>query len=173
MSSAQIPSTSWLVQFLPEALLSLQTLFLFYLHFSAFLLLKGRFILHHYKKCLPPTESLPPLLSLLITKGRFILHHYKKCLPPTESLSQVFYFLGLSNISFSPNNPINTVFKLWWCFGLFPPIPFPSSGGSSNPGIELWSLALQADSLPSEQPGNSNTQNLRMWLYLEVRSLER
>ena len=145
MSSAQIPSTSWLVQFLPEALLSLQTLFLFYLHFSAFLLLKGR----------------------------FILHHYKKCLPPTESLSQVFYFLGLSNISFSPNNPINTVFELWWCFGLFPPIPFPSSGGSSNPGIELWSLALQADSLPSEQPGNSNTQNLRMWLYLEVRSLER
>jgi len=118
---------------------------MFYLHFSAFLLLKGR----------------------------FILHHYKKCLPPTESLSQVFYFLGLSNIPFSPNNPINTVFELWWCFGLFPPMPFPSSGGSSNPGIELWSLALQADSLPSEQPGNSNTQNLRMWLYLEVRSLER
>ena len=31
--------------------------------------------------------------------------------------------------------------------------PFPSPGDLSNPGIEPWSLALQADSLPAEPPG--------------------
>ena len=30
---------------------------------------------------------------------------------------------------------------------------FPSPGDLPNPGIELWSPALQADSLPSEPPG--------------------
>ena len=32
-------------------------------------------------------------------------------------------------------------------------LPFPSSGGLPNPGIEPKSPALQADSLPSEPPG--------------------
>ena len=32
-------------------------------------------------------------------------------------------------------------------------LPFPSSGDLPNPGVELWSLALQADTLPSEPPG--------------------
>ena len=32
-------------------------------------------------------------------------------------------------------------------------VAIPFSRGSSNPGIELKSLALQADSLPSELPG--------------------
>ena len=32
-------------------------------------------------------------------------------------------------------------------------LPFPSPGDLPNPGIELGSLALQADSLPSEPPG--------------------
>ena len=31
---------------------------------------------------------------------------------------------------------------------------FPSPGDLSNPGIELGSPALQADSLPAEPPGN-------------------
>ena len=31
-------------------------------------------------------------------------------------------------------------------------LPFPSPGGLSDPGIELRSHALQADSLPSELP---------------------
>ena len=31
-------------------------------------------------------------------------------------------------------------------------LPFPPSGNLPDPGIELWSLALQADSLPSEPP---------------------
>ena len=33
-------------------------------------------------------------------------------------------------------------------------LPFPSPGDLPNPGIELGSPALQADSLPSEAPGN-------------------
>ena len=32
-------------------------------------------------------------------------------------------------------------------------LPFPSPGDLPNPGIELRSLALQADSLPFEPPG--------------------
>ena len=32
-------------------------------------------------------------------------------------------------------------------------LPFPSSGDLPNPGIELGSPALQADSIPSEPPG--------------------
>ena len=32
-------------------------------------------------------------------------------------------------------------------------LPFPSPGDIPDPGIELGSLALQADSLPSEPPG--------------------
>ena len=35
-------------------------------------------------------------------------------------------------------------------------LPFPSPGDLPNPGIEPWSLALQADTLPSEPPGNPN-----------------
>ena len=33
-------------------------------------------------------------------------------------------------------------------------IAYPFSRGSSQPGIELGSLAIQADSLPVELPGN-------------------
>ena len=32
-------------------------------------------------------------------------------------------------------------------------LPFPSPGDLPNPGIEHWSPALLADSLPSEPPG--------------------
>ena len=33
-------------------------------------------------------------------------------------------------------------------------VPFPSPGGLPDPGTEPGSSALQADSLPSEPPGN-------------------
>ena len=33
-------------------------------------------------------------------------------------------------------------------------LPFPSPGDLPDPGIEPWSLALQADALPSEPPGD-------------------
>ena len=35
-------------------------------------------------------------------------------------------------------------------------LPFPSPGDLPNPGIKSGSLALQADSLPSEPPGKPN-----------------
>ena len=35
-------------------------------------------------------------------------------------------------------------------------LPFPSSGDLPDPGIEPWSPALPADSLPSESPGKPN-----------------
>ena len=34
-------------------------------------------------------------------------------------------------------------------------LPFPSPGDHPNPGIEARSPALQADSLPTELPGNT------------------
>ena len=37
-------------------------------------------------------------------------------------------------------------------------LPFPSSGDLPDPGIELWPPALQAESLPSEPPGNPGDQ---------------
>ena len=33
-------------------------------------------------------------------------------------------------------------------------LPFPPPGDLPDPGIELWSPTLQADSLPSEPPRN-------------------
>ena len=39
-------------------------------------------------------------------------------------------------------------------------LPFPSSGDLPNPGIEPGSPALQADSLQSEPPGKSSSDNL-------------
>ena len=32
-------------------------------------------------------------------------------------------------------------------------LPFPPPGDLPDPGIELWSPALQADSLPTDPPG--------------------
>ena len=37
-------------------------------------------------------------------------------------------------------------------------MPFPSPGDLPDPGIELWSPALQADALPSEPPGRRRNQ---------------
>ena len=37
-------------------------------------------------------------------------------------------------------------------------LPFPSPGNLPDPGIKPGSLALQADSLPSEAPGGSDIQ---------------
>ena len=36
-------------------------------------------------------------------------------------------------------------------------LPFPSPGDLPDPGIETWSPALQADTLPSKPPGKSRT----------------
>ena len=39
---------------------------------------------------------------------------------------------------------------------------FPSPGDLPDPGIELGSPALQADTLPSESPGNHQSPNRRL-----------
>ena len=39
-------------------------------------------------------------------------------------------------------------------------LPFPSPGDIPDPGIEPGSPALQADSLPSKQPGKPDVQRL-------------
>ena len=42
-------------------------------------------------------------------------------------------------------------------------LSFPSPGDLSNPGIELGSLALQADALPSEPPGKPLTKEAKVY----------
>ena len=46
-------------------------------------------------------------------------------------------------------------------------LPFPSPGDLPDPGIELGSLALQADVLPSEPPGKPLImyRNVAIWLF--------
>ena len=53
----------------------------------------------------------------------------------------------LGTMDYSP--PGSSGFSKQYCSGLL----FPSPGVLPNPGIEPWSPALQADSLPSELPG--------------------
>ena len=47
--------------------------------------------------------------------------------------------------------------RQWYWSGL----PFPSLGDLPNPGMELGSPALQADSLPSEPPGKLETLGVK------------
>ena len=44
---------------------------------------------------------------------------------------------------------------------------FPSPGDPPNPGIEPRSSALQADSLPSEPPGNKGAVGLKKYLGID------
>ena len=50
-----------------------------------------------------------------------------------------------------PGSSVHGISRQEYCIGL----PFPSPEDLPNPGIEPGSLALQADSLPSESPGTS------------------
>ena len=55
-------------------------------------------------------------------------------------------------------NPWNVAYQAPLCMGFtrqeyWSGLPFPSPGDLPNPGIELWSPSLQADTLPSEPPG--------------------
>ena len=49
-------------------------------------------------------------------------------------------------------------------------LPFPSPGDLPNPGIKPRSPALQADSLPSEPPGNMtrNKQSVNVYMCLQM-----
>ena len=60
-----------------------------------------------------------------------------------------------------PGSSVHGIFQARVCRGL----PFPSPGDLSDPGIEPRSLAWQADSLPSDPPGNVifNLFGLAFW----------
>ena len=49
-------------------------------------------------------------------------------------------------------------------------LPFPSPGDLPDPGIKLWSFALQADALPSKPPGSLNFLKLLNfeYFYLQI-----
>ena len=58
-------------------------------------------------------------------------------------------------------------------------LPSPSLGDLPDPGIELWSPTLQADTLPSKPPGKplyslrySKTENIRKTISLIPHSLQ-
>ena len=42
-------------------------------------------------------------------------------------------------------------------------LPFPSPGDLPDPQIEPWSLALWADTLPSEPPGKAVRSQAKIW----------
>ena len=47
-------------------------------------------------------------------------------------------------------------------------LPFPHPGDLPNPGIEPWSPALQADSLPTEPPGKPALYSRLLYMLLSV-----
>ena len=47
-------------------------------------------------------------------------------------------------------------------------LPFPSPEDLPNPGIQLRSPALQADSLPSEPPGSQGAQSIHINIFLHL-----
>ena len=64
-----------------------------------------------------------------------------------KSLSRVQLFATPCTVAYQAPPSMEFSRQVYWS-GL----PFPSPGDLPDPGIELWSLALQADSLPSEPP---------------------
>ena len=65
-----------------------------------------------------------------------------------KSLSRVRLFLTSWNVACQAPLSMGFSRQEYWSGW-----PFPSPGDLPNPGVELWSLALQADTLPSEPPG--------------------
>ena len=68
-----------------------------------------------------------------------------------KSVSCVQLFLTLWTVAHQASPSMGFSRQEYWS-GL----PFPSPGDLTDPGIKLRSPALQADSLPSEPPGNTN-----------------
>ena len=66
-----------------------------------------------------------------------------------KSLSRVQLFATLWTVAYKAPQSMGFSRQEYWS-GL----PFPSPGDLSDPGIEPRSPALQADTLPSEPPGN-------------------
>ena len=79
-----------------------------------------------------------------------LLNHNK--VSEVKSLSHVQLFVAPWTIDYQVPPSMGFSRQEYWS-GL----PFPAPGDLPNPGIEPQSPALQADALPSEPPGNSQT----------------
>ena len=90
-----------------------------------------------------------PRQSLLLAKEPdqfFVKTLYT--LSEAKLLSHVRLFVTPWTVAYQASQSMECSRQEYWS-GL----PFPSPGDLPNPGIELESLALQADALPSEPPG--------------------
>ena len=82
--------------------------------------------------------------------GSFKFHSLHEC----KSLSRIQLFVTPQTVAHQAPLSLGFSRKKYWS-GL----PFPSPGDLPNPGIESRSPTLQADSLPSEPPGNISFTN--------------
>ena len=81
-----------------------------------------------------------------------------KMFSSVQALSHVQLFVTLWNEALQAPLSMGCFRQEYWS-GL----PLPSPGDLPNPGIKLGSPALQADSFPSELPGNP--KSLNTWCY--------
>ena len=79
----------------------------------------------------------------------FNLSHHQKKRKKVKSFSCVWLFVTPWTVAYQAPLSMEFSRQEYWS-GL----PFPSPGDLPNPGIEPGSPALQADTLPSEPPGN-------------------
>ena len=102
-----------------------------------------------------PTQGLNPHLTSLALAGGFFTTSTTHLGRPQHKVAGVCQPLSRARLFASPwtgahQAPLSTGFSKQ---GYWSGLPFPSRGDLPNPGIEPRSLALQADSLPSELQG--------------------
>ena len=88
----------------------------------------------YFFKALLQSQAFNWDVCVLVAQSCSALYNPVDCSPPGSSVH------GISQDF--PGNP-----------GFPRGLPFPPPGDLPNPGIEPWSPALRADSLPSEPPG--------------------
>ena len=103
--------------------------------------------------------SVSLLLNTLCTYIFLVIRKFKfsisLCVCVSQSLSCVRLFVTLWTVCSPPGSSVRGILQarmLEW-------IPIPFSGDLPDPGIEPWSSASQADSLPFELQGSANLFN--------------
>ena len=99
------------------------------------------------KPC-PRGQDLPDTMRMTAPKAQGTGSWEDKMKVKVKSLSRVRLFVTPWTVACQAPPPMRFSRQDYWS-GL----PFPSQGDLPNPGIELGSPMLQADSLPSEPPG--------------------
>ena len=97
-------------------------------------------------------------VSYVSCSGRWVLYHWRHLGSPSTSESEIKWkcqslnhvWLFVIPWTVAKQAPLFTGFSRQ---GYWSGLPFPSPGDLPNPGIELGSPTLQADTLPSEPPG--------------------